>query len=154
MQIDKELLSEKNYTGSRLILIDDENVRALQTELSALQQEINPILDKLSAEYYPKIDPMYQDVLALNEKVKIIKEDIAKITAEFEGDIKSIEDTELKANLVKDKIQPLILDAIKDQLGEFEIARQTKFQDGEVYAEVFDELEEKIKQLRAAKAKQ
>jgi hypothetical protein len=38
-------------------------------------------------------------------------------------------------------------------LGEFETARQVIEKEGKMYVEVIDELEEKIKTLRAAKAK-
>lgn len=153
MQIDKALLSEKNYTGSRLFLLENEDVKTLHDELTALQKEINPTLDKLSTEYYPVIDPMYQEVQKLNTQIKEIKEKIAQKTSEFEADIKFIEDTEQKANLVKDKLQPIILEAVKDELGEFEVARQTVVRDEKIYVEIFDEIEEKVKQIRASKAK-
>lgn len=153
MQIDKELLSEKNYTGSRLFLIENEDVKTLHDELTALQKEINPTLDKLSTEYYPVVDPLYQEVQKLNTQIKEIKEKISQKTSEFEADIKSIEAIEQKANLVKDKLQPIILEAVKDELGEFEVARQTVVRDEKIYVEIFDEIEEKVKQIRASKAK-
>ncbi len=153
MQIDKELFSEKNYTGSRLILVESEDIKTLHDELSVLQKEINPVLDKLSTEYYPQIDPMYQEVQALNVQVKEIKEKIADITETFKSDIQSIEEVEQRAQLVKGKLQPLILEAVADQLGEFEVARQTVVQDEKIYVEVFDEIEEKVKQIRASKLK-
>ena len=59
MQIEKELLSEKNYTGSRLIEISDERVSVLQKKLTELQLEVNPILDKLQENYYSKADVIY-----------------------------------------------------------------------------------------------
>lgn len=151
MQIDKELLSEKNYTGSRLILIENEDVARLHKELNELQKSVNPVLNKLSAEYYPKVDPMYQEIQALTEKIKGIREEINTITASFKADIESIEAVEQEANLVKDKLQPLILAGVEGQLGEFEIARQTVTRDGKIYAEVFDEIEERVKQIRTQK---
>lgn len=151
MQIDKELLSEKNYTGSRLILVENEDVKTLQDELTSYQQEINPILEKLSAEYYPAVDPLYQEVQKKNQEIKEIKEKIAEQTDKFRTDIEAIEAVEKKAQLIKQKLQPIILDEVKDKLGEFEVARQTVTQDGKIYVEVFDEIEEKVKQIRASK---
>lgn len=153
MQIDKELLSEVNYTGSRLILLEDENLTKLNTELTSYQQEINPIIDKLSAEYYPKIDPMYQEVQKLMEQAKELKAKIAEITNEFKPAIDVIESFEQKAQSVKNKMQPIILEIVKDQLGEFETAKNTVVRDGKIYAEVFDEIEEKVKAIRMVKAK-
>ena len=153
MQIDKELLSERNYTGSRLIEIVNPKLDELQVELSALQQEINPVLDKLSAEYYPKLDPLYKEVQELNEKVKALKDQIGDITRSFQPDIEIIESTEQKATLVKNKMQPLIQKEIEGKLEEFEIARHTVVKDGKLYVEVFDEIEEKVKAIRVSKAK-
>lgn len=153
MIIAPELLAEKNYAGSRLILVKEPKVYDLQNELSTLQKEINPILDKLSKEYYPKVDPLYQKVQALTLEAKTLREEIAKITTEYRADTESIETTEQKASLIKNKMSPLIMAEIDPQLGEFEIARHTKVQpDGQIYVEVFDEIEEKVKAVRHSKA--
>lgn len=153
MQIDKELLSEKNYTGSRLILIENEDLKALHEEIISLQKEANPYLDKLQENYYSKVDPLYQESQRLMNEAKKVKEQIAELTALNQPDIDMIESIEKRANLVKDKMQPIIMEEIKDKLGEFEIARHTTIKDGGVYAEVFDEIEEKIKAIRAQKLK-
>lgn len=149
MKIDKALLAEVNYEGSRLIKIDNETLTELQKELSSLQKEINPILDKLNAEYYTVIDPIYAEVQKLNEEIKSKKFVIAELTKKFQPEIESIEATEQRAQLVKNKMQPLILDAVKGQLGEFEIARHTVNREDGIYVEVFDEIEEKVKAIRA-----
>jgi len=153
MKIDKEILSEKNYAGSRLILIEDKKLDELQVELSSLQHEINPILDILNEKYYTVIDPIYQEVQKLNEEVKAKKFVIGELTNKFKKEIETIEATEQKAMLVKNKMQPIILKSIEGQLGEFEIARHTEVKEGKIYVEVFDEIEEKVKALRASKIK-
>ncbi len=153
MQIDPKVLAEINYTGSRLIEIDNPKLSELQKELSAYQQEINPIIDMLSAEYYPVIDPMYQKVQELNAEAKAIKEKIAEQTAMHKKSIEAIEAAEQKAGLIKNKMQPLILKEVEGKLSEFEIARNTVIKDEKIYVEVFDEIEEKVKALRTAKAK-
>jgi len=53
--------------------------------------------------------------------------------------------------LIKDKIQPIILDLVKNELGEFEKAQQTIDKDGKVFVEIIDEIEEKVKSIRATK---
>lgn len=153
MQIPTEILSEKNYEGSRLVEITNDDIFTLHEELSDLQKEINPVLDRLSKEYYPLLDPMYAELQELALKQKEIKEKITEASIKFQDDVSLIEATEQKASLVKNKLQPMILDAVKDQLGEFEIARQTINKDGKIYVEVFDEIEEKVKAVRALKAK-
>jgi len=153
MKIDKALLAEANYEGSRLIEVVDENLNVLQAELSALQQEINPILDILNESYYKAIDPIYQEVQKLNEEIKGKKFVIGELTKKFQPQIEIIEATEQKASLVKNKMQPIILEAVKEQIGEFEIARHTVNKDGKMYVEIFDEIEERVKALRASKAK-
>lgn len=151
MKIDPELLKESNYSGTRLIEIDNPKLQELNETLSSYQREINPILDRLSAEYYPTIDPMYQEVQKLQSQIKEIKEKIAEQTEKFREDIQAIEAAEQKAGVIKNKMQPMILKAIEGKLGEFEIAKNTVVQDGKVFAEVYDELEEKVKAIRATK---
>lgn len=153
MIIEKDVLAEKNYTGSRLVLIENEKVDEFSGKLNELQQEINPILDKLAKEYYPVVDPIYQEVQRLTKLVAIEKDKIAVITESFKTDTDAIESLEQKATLIKNKIQPIIMKELDGKLGEFEIARHTTVKDGKIYVEVFDEIEEKVKQLRAIKVK-
>lgn len=152
MQIEKELLSEKNYTGSRLIEINDERVNVLQKKLTELQLEVNPILDKLQENYYSKADVIYAKIQELNKQLEPLKLELKTLFEANEEDTKLIDEKEAEAKLLKDKLQPIILDIVKDQLGEFETAKHTVSKDGKIYVEVFDEIEEKIKAIRASKA--
>jgi 2-hydroxy-3-keto-5-methylthiopentenyl-1-phosphate phosphatase len=151
MQIDKTIFSESNYTGSRLIPIENDKIKELQEVLSGYQKEINPILDRLTAEYYPKIDPLYQEVQRFAAESRKIKEEMAEISAGFKADTEFIEQMEQKATLIKNKMQPLIQKEIEGLLGEFEIARHTVVKDGQIFVEVFDQIEEKVKEIRANK---
>ena len=151
MQIEKELLSEKNYTGSRLIEINDERVSVLQKKLTELQLEVNPILDKLQENYYSKADVIYAKIQELNKQLEPLKLELKTLFEANEEDTKLIDEKEAEAKLLKDKLQPIILDIVKDQLGEFETAKHTVSKDGKIYVEVFDEIEEKIKAIRASK---
>ena len=151
MQIEKELLSEKNYTGSRLIEINDERVEVLQEKLTALQLEVTPILDKLQENYYSKADKIYAQIQELNKKLEPLKLELKELFEANQEDTKLIDEKEAEAKLIKDKMQPIIMDLVKDQLGEFETAKHTVYKDGKIYVEVFDEIEEKIKAIRASK---
>ena len=151
MQIDKEILAEKNYTGSRLILIEDEKLSELQAVLDGYQQSINPILDRLDRELYTVTNPLYQEMQELQAKAKEIKEKIVAKQAEFKIEMETLESTERKAQAVKDKMQPIILNYVKDQLDEFEEAKHTVVKEGKIYVEVFDKLEELIKSIRSRK---
>lgn len=156
MKIPKEILSEANYEGSRLILItkeDNSKIYDLQSTLSSYQKELNPILDKLQKEYYSVADPLYTELKALQEKVRGLQTQLRDLGEKHKEDTSLLEAIEQKAQLVKNKIQPMILKAVEPLLGEFETAKHTVFKDDMIYVEVFDEIEETIKNTRRAKAK-
>jgi tetrahydromethanopterin S-methyltransferase subunit B len=150
MQIPAELLSEKNYEGSRLIEITDEGVLNLTADLTALQQEANPYLEKMEA-ITPEMDPIYSQIAELEAKKKELQAEVAPIRARYDAEVPFVEEIEQRAVLIKNKLMPIINDLVKDELGEFEKALQTVHKDGKLYVEVQDLLEEKIKQIRASK---
>jgi len=153
MQIPKEVLSEKNYTGNRRVLIDEPSLSEFQIILQEHQKEINPLLDVLNKDYYPVVEPLHAESMKnlagakeLNIKMELEKEKYKEIMDKIDG-------LEAKALLIKNKVQPIVLKALEGQLGEFEVARYTEVTDGKIYAVIFDEIEEKVKELRANKAK-
>jgi len=152
MQIDKELLSEKNYTGSRLIEITDEKVSELKLKLKEFQKEANPILlemEKIS----PLMDPIFTKIRELEEEKKKLQDEMAPIRAPYDELLSQVEKIDVKAQAVKNKIQPLVNKIVVGQLGEFEKAMHLTEQDGKLYVEVIDEIEEKVKAIRAIKNK-
>lgn len=151
MQIDPELLSEKNYTGSRLVEVTDETIIELQKELSSLQVEINPILERLNENYFAPADVLYKEIEKLNEQLKPLKEKLKTLFDENKVDTDFIDAQEQKAQLIKNKLQPLLLDLMKDEVGEFETAKHTVVKDDKIYVEIFDEIEERIKAIRLSK---
>lgn len=153
MQIPADILKESNYEGSRLVEVTDETVLALQEQLDTLQKEVNPVLDKLQENFFSKADVIYKEINELNEKIKPLKEKLKEMSELNKVDTDFIEAKEQEAVLIKNKMQPLILGLVKDQLGEFETARHTVVKDGKIYVEIFDEIEEKVKAVRASKAK-
>lgn len=153
MQLPKDLLAEKNYTGTRLIEITDPRVKKMQEELDALQKEVNPTLDRLSKELYAYLDPLHQEIQKYQEKIKEIRDKATAKHAEFAEETRLLETTDQKAQLIKNKLQPLILSLVEGDLEEFEEAKHTVVKDGKIYVEVYDVIEEKIKAHRAVKAK-
>ena len=152
MQIDPTLLSEKNYTGTRLILVDDPKLEELQKKLTSYQLEINPLLDKLQRELWSEADKEYAEVQKYQEKIQKLKARLQDRQAKYSAEIEKVQSAEQKAQAVKDRMQPIILKAVEGQLGEFETAKNTVVRDGKVYAEVYDEIEEKVKAIRLQKA--
>jgi len=150
MQIPAELLKESNYEGTRLIEITDEAVLNLTADLTALQQEANPYLEKMEA-LTPQMDPIYSEIAELEAKKKELLAQVAPIRAQYDEEMVFVEEIDQRATLIKNKVQPIINDLVKGELGEFERAMQTIHKDGKLYVEVQDQLEEKIKQLRANK---
>lgn len=150
MQIPKELLEEKNYVGSRLIEITDETVLKLQTELSELQKEANPFLTE-SEKFIPEMDRVYAEIQKLKDQESKLRAEIEPIRKQYDEAIKPVEEIDQRANLIKQKIAPIVNDLVKDELGEFEKATTLKEEDGKLYVEVIDEIEEKIKQVRSSK---
>lgn len=157
MKIDKEMLAEKNYSGSRLIEITDKTVLKLQKEVAKFAPLAKPHLDKLE-KLGKVLDPARIKIRELREKLKK-EEDKIKEDCKFDElvvqEAKAIEELEAinqKADLVKNKITPIINNLVKDQLDEFEIARHVNVKEDKIFVEVFDEVEEKVKQLRAQKA--
>lgn len=152
MQIPAEYLSEVNYEGTRLIKIEDETVTALTEELNKLQKEANPFLEQMEA-ITPELDPVYDEIRELELKKQELQKKVAPARARYDEIAKNVEEIDVRANAIKQKITPIILDLVKDELKEFEIPLHTTVKEGVMYVEVRDELEEKIKQLRAIKAK-
>ena len=152
MQIPAEFFSEVNYSGTRLIKIEDEIVRALQEELTALQKEANPFLEQMEA-ITPELDPVYDEIRELELKKGELQKKVAPARARYDAIAKNVEEIDVRASSIKAKITPIVLDLVKDDLSEFEIPLHTVVKEGEMYVEVRDEIEERVKQLRAIKAK-
>lgn len=157
MLIEKEVLAEKNYTGSRLIEITDKMVKKLQAEVAKFAPLAKPHLDKLE-ELGKVLDPARIKIREIQEKAK---KDVEDLKATYNVDllkdqeakeIEALDVIDQKAQLVKNKMQPIINDIIKGQIGEFEVARHMKTEGDKMFVEVFDEIEEKVKQIRALKA--
>jgi len=152
MQINKDILAEKNYEGTRLIEITDEKVIQLHGELNKLQKEANPHL-KIMEEITPKLDPLFTKLRELEEEKSKVKLEMTPIRAPYDEELKKVELIDQRAQLIKNKMQPMILKLVEGSLGEFETARQLIEKDGKMYVEVIDEIEEKIKTIRASKSK-
>jgi chromosome segregation ATPase len=152
MKIPNEILSEKNYEGTRLIEITDTKVAELKAKLNALQAEANPTLEKMEA-ITPAMDLIFKKIGVLEEQKKTLHAELEPIRAPYDELLKEVEKIDQRAQLIKNKIQPLVNSIVAPMLGEFEKANQMIEKDGKLFVEVVDELEEKVKAIRAAKAK-
>lgn len=152
MKIPQEILSEKNYEGTRLVEITDERVIKLNDERKAMLKEGEPILQEME-KLSPPLDAWYA-------KLRPVEEERAKIKADMQVDydvynekVQEMDKIYQKGVLVSNKMQPIIQELLKTELGEFETAKTLVEKNGKLYVEVMDELEEKIKAVRAAKKK-
>jgi len=150
MQIPKELLNEKNYEGTRLIEVNHDKIKELQGILKELQLEAKPFLEEME-KISPKMDPIYTELGEIERKKKGLHDKLAPHRAEYDVPLKEVEKIDQRAQLVKDKIQPLVMKIVEKEVSEFEQARQLVEKDGKLFVEVADMLEEKIKEIRAKK---
>jgi arginyl-tRNA synthetase len=152
MKIPAEFLKESNYEGTRFIEIKNETVTKLIKEISDYQKEANPTLEIMD-KYAKILDPYYQKIQKLQGEIGKIKEEMAEDKAKYDEELAKVEKIDAKAQMIKNKLMPIVLDEVKEQLGEFEVALQTKEKDGKIFVEVQDKIEETVKTLRLQKAK-
>ena len=150
MQIDKEILNEKNYEGTKLIEITDEQIIELNEKRKELLKEGEPFLkdmEKLS----PPLDAWYAKLRPVEEEREKIKKDMQPAYDAYNEVWQKMDKVYEKGQLVANKIQPLVTAFMKDKLSEFETSKQMIEKDGKLFVEVVDEIEEKIKAIRASK---
>src|SRR3990170_2857772 len=144
MQIPKEYLKESTYSGTRLIEITDEKVIELKKEISKFKPIAEPYLKEMDR-LGELLDPFYTKIRELEaEKDKLVKERQPNLDL-FNAQLKEMEAIEQKTDLIKNKIQPLVAKILEGQLSEFETASQLIEQGDKLFAEIVDEIEEKIK---------
>lgn len=151
MQIPVEFLKETNYEGSRLIEITDETVLALLKEVKKCGEEVKPFLDEMD-KYTPEIDAIYAELRPIEEKRAELKEKLTVALKPFQVEQEKADAIYQKSDAIKQKIYPLARAFVAPHLSEFESAGQFVERDGKTYVEVTDEIEEKIKQIRAKNA--
>lgn len=150
MQLPKELLSEKNYEGTRLIEITDETVISLNNQRKELLKEGEPILKEME-KLSPPLDAFYIKLRPVEEERHRIKEEMQPALDAYQAKVDEMDKVYQKGQLVSNKMQPIINGIVKPQLREFETAKQLVEREGKLYVEVVDEIEEKIKAIRATK---
>lgn len=151
MQIPKDLLSEKNYEGTSLIEITDENILRLFKERADILKLGEPIMKRMD-ELSKPLDEFYVRLKPLEEERKQIKEDMQPAIDAYQAVVDEMDkDVYQKTRLIDQKLNPMVDELVKDQLSEFEKAKTLTERDGKYYVEVEDLLEEKIKLIRATK---
>ena len=152
MNIPNEFLKESEYAGTRLIEINDERVIELNNQRKEFLKEGEPILaemEKLS----PPLDAFYVQLKPIEDERQKIKLEMQPAYNAYQTKVEEMDKVYQKGQLVSNKIQPIVAELIKPELGEFETAKQLIEKNGTLFVEVVDELEEKVKSLRAIKAK-
>lgn len=152
MQIPKEVLSEKNYEGSRFVEVKDPKIVELVTEIKKFQEEANPYLTVMD-KYALILDPYYQRIQTLQTEIGKIKEEMAEDKMKYDEELEKVQKIDQKAQMIKNKLTPIVMKEVEGQLGEFEVAVQTKEKNGKIYVEIQDKLEELVKSMRTANAK-
>ena len=151
MRIPKEYLEEKNYEGSRLVEVKDTTVLKLRNDIKELASQMKPYLDKMDA---LKIDPYNTERVRLKKELTDLEEKWKGPLEQYHEEYSEVRKLEDKITLLKNKISPRvnkILDEAKE-VGEFERAdKVVDKDDGKLYVEIIDEIEEKIKSVRTAK---
>lgn len=150
MKIPKEFLEEKNYEGSRLIEITDETVLKLHKELKKLDVEAEPFLKKME-EMTPALDAIYQKLNPVEAERAKLKEELEPLLIPYRAEMEGVDKVYQKAQLIKNKITPIVNGIVKPTLGEFELAKEMVERNGKIYVEVIDEIEEKVKAIRSQK---
>lgn len=150
MNIPAEYLKEKCYEGTRLVEITDERVIKLNEERKKRLVEGEPILKEMER-LSPPLDAFYEKLRPIEEERKKIKEEMQPAYDAYNEQVEKMDKIYQKGQLVSNKMQPIINELIKPQLGEFETARQMVERDGKLYIEIVDEIEEKVKAIRAKK---
>lgn len=150
MQIPKEILAEKNYTGSRLIEINNETVEKLNTERVIIVKEKEPILAEMEKLEGP-LDVFYKKLAPLEEERVKIKAEMKPLSDEYTVHVAALDEIQNRVDAVSLKLVPFIQELVKPQLSEFESAKELSVKDGKYYVEIVDEIEEEVKKLRARK---
>jgi len=157
MQIPKKYLEEKNYEGTRLIEINDPKVLKLKAEMKkyhpSQNKEVKAHLDEMER-LSNILDPTFTKIRELDAEKKKLTDEAQPTKDLFDAELKAMEAIEQKTELIKMKIQPIVSKIVEKDLGEFEIARQLIEKDDKIFVEVSDEIEEKVKAIRAIKLKQ
>lgn len=126
MQIPKELLSEVNYEGSRLIEIENENIKEYKKLLKELQAKANPILDVMD-EVDKKVAPYREQVKALRDENQADYESIKPFKEQYEVMAKALpddaKDSTPEMKELEDKMNPAI-DRIKERETEISKIRE------------------------------
>jgi seryl-tRNA synthetase len=149
MNIPKEVLSEENYTGNRRIHVSHPMITKYKAEIDEIQKQANPSLKKMEG-FAKKLDPSYAKIQELTNEINAIKAEMAPTLELYNIEVAKVEVKDQKAQMVKNKLQPIINKIIKGQLGEFERPIHVVTEKGQHYVEVSDIIEDFVKARRAS----
>jgi chromosome segregation ATPase len=125
----------------RLIPIENKNLLTLKKKLDEYQKEANPFLDQLDV-HTKELDPFFTQLRELEEKKNDLRKEMTPIKEKYDEVIAEIEKIEQKAQLVKDKMKPIVDTFVADKLEQFERPAEIIERNGEMLIKVIDEVEE------------
>lgn len=103
-------------------------------EMKVLEEKMNPVIDR--------IKEREAQIFKIREEMKPHKD-------AWDAEHEKVQVIDRKAAVIKEKIIPFVKEELKGKLEEFEEAKHLIEKDGVVYAEIYDQLEEFIKNYRA-----
>lgn len=154
MKIPNELFNEGNYEGTRLIEVTDPRALELNEELKKIQAEANPFIDEMTDLSTP-LEPYYAQIRSHEAEAKRLRDEMQPKLDVYMKAVEKCEEFRQKSDLIADKMTPILREFAKPHLREFDkLVKATESKaDGKFYIEIIDQIEEKVQQIRAAKAK-
>jgi len=150
MKIEKDLLAVENYTGTRRIQISNQMVIKFKKEIDNYQKQAQPFLKKME-DLSKLLDPSYATISEHTKEINKIKAEMAGTLELYNKELKEVELLDQKAQMIKNKLQPIIDKEIEGKLGEFEKPLHLTEEKGFFFVEIADEIEDFIKSKRARK---
>jgi hypothetical protein len=150
MKLTKELLSAENYTGTRRIQVKSPMIDKYKKEIDAYQKQAKPFLKKME-EISKVLDPHYAQITEHTKEINRIKAEMAGTLELYNVELKKVELLDQKAQMIKNKMQPIVDKEIAGKLEEFERPTNLTTEKGFHYVEVVDDIEEYIKAKRLRK---
>ena len=132
MQLDPKLLTPENYTNPRYVPLENEEIAKLYEKLMSIQDAVSPDLER------------YEE---LEKQAAGTKEEMKEL-------VEKMNVQNQKASKVKEKLVPLVEDAVMKELTELEeFVGIEKRDDGKYYAKINDRIEEWVKAVREQQKK-
>jgi hypothetical protein len=119
-------------------------------EIDAYQKQATPFLKKME-DISKVLDPQYATIAEHTKEINRIKAEMAGTLELYNIELKKVELLDQKAQMIKNKMQPIVDKELEGKLGEFEKPTDLTTEKGFHYVEVADTIEDFIKAKRLRK---